>query len=131
MGQENVRRNSRRHRGNEPEAVNRYKRHTVIFRQSRIRHNYTWLAGIIVVVIMLILCSALKSASKRLEEKNEAYDKQIEALSLQLDEQAIRKETLDERSKYITTKQFVIEFAREKLGLVFKDELIFRPEDNK
>lgn len=131
MGQENVRRNSRRHRGNEPEAVNRCKRHTVVFRQSRIRHNYTWLAGIIVVVIMLILCSALKSASKRLEEKNAAYDKQIEALSLQLDEQAVRKETLDERSKYITTKQFVIEFAREKLGLVFKDELIFRPEDNK
>ena len=46
------------------------------------------------------------------------------------DEQKQRKEDLQTRSIYITTKQFVEEFAREKLGLVFEDEIIFRPEDN-
>ena len=43
---------------------------------------------------------------------------------------AERKEELQTRSIYVTTKQFIEEFAREKLGLVYEDELIFRANDN-
>ena len=48
----------------------------------------------------------------------------------QIDEQNKRKEELQTRSIYVTTKQFIEEFAREKLGLVYEDELIFRANDN-
>ena len=63
-------------------------------------------------------------------DKNAAYDKQIAALTQQIDEQNKRKEELQTRSIYVTTKQFIEEFAREKLGLVYEDELIFRANDN-
>jgi cell division protein DivIC len=57
------------------------------------------------------------------------YDEQIALLENQLDEQAQRRDELQTRSIYVTTKQFIEEFAREKLGLVYEDELIFRPQD--
>ena len=53
----------------------------------------------------------------------------IPLLENQHDEQAQRRDELQTRSIYVTTKQFIEEFAREKLGLVYEDELIFRPQD--
>ncbi len=96
----------------------------------RISHNYTWLAGVAAVALMTIICLAVGRSSGRLEDKNAAYDKQIAQLNVQIDEQNKRKEDLKTRSIYVTTKQFIEEFAREKLGLVYEDELIFRANDN-
>ena len=96
---------------------------------NRIHRNYTWLAGVVVVVLLVIICVSVSGASKKIESRNESYDKQIEMLNAQIEEQEKRREELDLYSVYITTKQFIEEFAREKLGLVFKDELIFRPNE--
>ena len=82
----------------------KYGKFVVVMQNRRISHNYT--------------------------DKNAAYDKQIAALTQQIDEQNKRKEELQTRSIYVTTKQFIEEFAREKLGLVYEDELIFRANDN-
>ena len=98
-------------------------------RNRRIAHNYTWLAGFAVIILMVIICFAVNRAAGRLEEKNAVYDAQIAQLETQISEQAQRTDELQTRSIYVTTKQFIEEFAREKLGLVYKDELIFRPQD--
>lgn len=108
----------------------KYSRHAVVIKDGRIVRNYTWLAGFVVIILMGIICSAVNKASDKLEDKNEVYEQQIEALDNQIAEQKKRREDLQTRSIYITTKQFVEDFAREKLGLVFEDEIIFRPEDN-
>lgn len=108
---------------------NNYSRHAVVVRNHKIAHNYTWLAGFAVIILMVIICFAVNRAAGRLEDKNTAYDEQIQLLEGQLDEQSKRKDDLQTRSIYVTTKQFIEEFAREKLGLVYEDELIFRPQD--
>ena len=95
-----------------------------------ISHNYTWLAGFAAVALLAVICLVVARSSGRLEDKNAAYDKQITQLSAQIAEQDKRKEELQTRSIYVTTKQFIEEFAREKLGLVYEDELIFRANDN-
>ena len=41
------------------------------------------------------------------------------------------KEDLKEFKKYVKTDEYVEEIARDKLGLVYKDEIIFEPEDSK
>ena len=107
----------------------KYTKHAVVIQNRRIAHNYTWLAGLAVIVLMIIICLVVNRASGKLEDKNRLYEQQIEALNNQIVEQEQRKESLKTRSVYITTKQFIEEFAREKLGLVFEDEIIFRPED--
>ena len=108
---------------------NSYSRHAVVVRHRRISHNYTWLAGFAVIILMAVICFAVNRAAVRLEDKNAVYDAQIAQLENQLAQQDARKEELQTRSIYVTTKQFIEEFAREKLGLVYEDELIFRPQD--
>lgn len=108
----------------------KYGKHVVVMQNRRISHNYTWLAGVAAIMLMVIICLVVSKSSGRLTDKNAAYDKQIAALTQQIDEQNKRKEELQTRSIYVTTKQFIEEFAREKLGLVYEDELIFRANDN-
>lgn len=108
----------------------KYGKFVVVMQNRHISHNYTWLAGVAAIMFMAIICLVVSRSSGRLTDKNAAYDKQIAALTQQIDEQNKRKEELQTRSIYVTTKQFIEEFAREKLGLVYEDELIFRANDN-
>ena len=108
----------------------KYGKYVVVMQNRLISHNYTWLAGVAAIMLMVIICLVVSKSSGRLTDKNAAYDKQIAALTQQIDEQNKRKEELQTRSIYVTTKQFIEEFAREKLGLVYEDELIFRANDN-
>ena len=79
---------------------------------------------------MLVICFVVGRSSGKLEDKNNLYDKQIAELDVQIADQNQRRDELNTRSVYVTTKQFIEEFAREKLGLVYEDELIFRANDN-
>ena len=108
----------------------KYGKFVVVMQNRHISHNYTWLAGVAAIMLMAIICLVVSRSSGRLTDKNAAYDKQIAALTQQIEEQNKRKEELQTRSIYVTTKQFIEEFAREKLGLVYEDELIFRANDN-
>ena len=108
----------------------KYGRHIVVMRNGRISHNYTWLAGLAVIALMLVICFVVGRSSGKLEDKNNLYDKQIAELDVQIADQNERRDELNTRSVYVTTKQFIEEFAREKLGLVYEDELIFRANDN-
>ena len=108
----------------------KYGRHVVVMRNRRISHNYTWLAGLAVIALMLVICFVVGRSSGKLEDKNNLYDKQIAELDVQISDQNERRDELNTRSVYVTTKQFIEEFAREKLGLVYEDELIFRANDN-
>ena len=108
----------------------KYGRHIVVMRNGRISHNYTGLAGLAVIALMLVICFVVGRSSGKLEDKNNLYDKQIAELDVQIADQNERRDELNTRSVYVTTKQFIEEFAREKLGLVYEDELIFRANDN-
>ncbi len=108
----------------------KHGRHVVVMRNRRISHNYTWLAGLAVIALMLVICFVVGRSSGKLEDKNNLYDKQIAELDVQIADQNERRDELNTRSVYVTTKQFIEEFAREKLGLVYEDELIFRANDN-
>ena len=48
----------------------------------------------------------------------------------EIQEQQQRTKDLDEYKKYIQTKKFVEEMAKDKFGLIYPDEIVFRP-DNK
>lgn len=82
-----------------------------------------------IIILTVVICGAIFLAARNIEKKNAEYDAQIALLTQQIADEEERKAELEYYSVYITTKQFIEEFAREKLGLVFEDELIFRPED--
>ena len=54
------------------------------------------------------------------------YEKEITELQAQLDDEQKRTDELNEYKKYIQTKKFVEDVAKDKFGLVYPDEIIFR-----
>ena len=71
------------------------------------------LAG--VIVLCLVLCGTVtyKTATLKSQSKSELKDEQAE---------------IKEFKKHAKTDDYVEEIAREKLGLVHKGEIVFKPE---
>ena len=90
------------------------------------KQNRLAMLSITVVVAMLfvvITINSFKLRSKQLQciEKEEELTRQIEA-------ENERTEELKELKKYTKTKKYAEEVAKEKLGLVYDDEIVFQPD---
>lgn len=63
-----------------------------------------------------------------LQAKSSEYEKEISALQKEYDNEVSRKNDLEEREKYMQTKKFVEEYAKERLGLIYPNEVVFKAE---
>ncbi len=91
------------------------------------KENRTGMMMIILVVCILIIALAVKCSS--LAEKNEAYADQIATLEQKITEEQGRSENIESLRNYTHTNAYIEKVAREKLGLVYPDEIIFRPSE--
>ena len=65
----------------------------------------------------------------RLKQKNFAYQEREEALQEAIEDERKRAEDIEELEAYTKTKKYVEDVAKEKLGLVYEDEIIFKSKD--
>lgn len=93
----------------------------VVFRRKK--QNYMGMLTIFVLVALF--CCVLSYRKVELKNKRDEYNKRIEALQEQIDEQEDRTRELQEYEKYTKTVKYVEEVAKEKLGLVYEDEIVF------
>lgn len=79
------------------------------------------------VVVMIMVVVAVRSVE--LKQKIAGCDTQIASLTTQIDAENVRAEEIEEFRKYTQTKAYVEEVAKDKLGLVYEGEILFK-EDN-
>ncbi len=91
------------------------------------KENRRGMVLIIMVVCILIIALAVKCRS--LADKNDAYADQIEELEVKISEEEGRSESIAKLRDYSNTKAYIEKVAREKLGLVYPDEVIFVPSE--
>ncbi len=65
----------------------------------------------------------------KLQQKNQQYQKQEEELLAQIDVEEKRTKEIEDLDKYMQTKKYVEEVAKERLGLVYKDEILFKAKE--
>ncbi len=82
---------------------------------------------IIFALLALILVAAYGNMSLRAKRMD--YDKREQELTAQIEEEQKRTEEIEELKKYMETKMFVEEVAKERLGLVYEDEILFKPKE--
>ncbi len=90
---------------------------------SRRPRNLLSIMTVSVIVVMLMI--VVRIGSSKMELKKESYEKREAYLLEQIDAQAKRSEEIEEFGRYIQTKQYIEDVAKERLGLVYKDEIIF------
>ncbi len=97
-----------------------------LLRSSKKRQNKV---SVILITIVLVMLVIVVSVGKHNISKRQAeYDKREARLLEQIEEENKRAEEITEYEKYTKTKKYAEEVAKEKLGLVKEDEIIFKEE---
>lgn len=78
------------------------------------------------VILLLVVVVSVNGMALRAKEKD-LKAQEIE-LQKQIDEEKARTEEIEELEEYVGTDEYVEEVAKEKLGLVWEDEIIFKAD---
>jgi cell division protein DivIC len=81
-----------------------------------------------IIGVLILLTAVLTVNGMTLRAKEKSYQVQIAELEEQIEEEQARAKEIAELEKYVGTDEYVEEVAKEKLGLVYEDEIIFKAE---
>lgn len=83
----------------------------------------------LVMLALLMILAAVYVSSVRLQGRLDDLQAQSAALQAQIDTEKERAEEIELLRKRSQTKEYYEEIAKEKLGLVNPDEIVFKAED--
>ena len=95
-------------------------------RKKTIGYNHLGMFGISLIVLILIL--TLMAQSRDLKESLAGYETRAEVLSQQIEEEQARTQEIEDLKQYMLSDEYAEQAAREKLGLVKENEIIFQEE---
>ena len=78
------------------------------------------------VVVMIIVVVAVKSVE--LQQKIGSKNQEVQQLDDQIEAENARAQEIEEFGKEVQTKGYIESIAREKLGLVYEGEIMFKEE---
>ena len=84
--------------------------------------------GIIVFVVLILFAIVSYRRIDLAQERDEAMIK-IGRLEEQYQKEQKRSTEIESFKAYTKTKKYIEDMAREKLGLVYEDEILFEPEE--
>lgn len=91
------------------------------------RQNKFGMFLVTTVIIMLLIVVAVRSVE--LLEKKSYYEQKEQALLEQIEAEENRTDEIAEFEKYTQTKKYIEEVAKDKLGLVYQGEIVFKDEN--
>ena len=95
------------------------------------RRRFQNTAGIIwASIVVLILVSVVSIKSVGLMKKANEYQVREETLISQIEQEEERSAEIAEFEKYTHTRKYIEDTARDKLGLVYPGEIIFKNEND-
>lgn len=83
----------------------------------------------LIVIAALLIAAVLSVKMIRLYKENQTLNRNIEAMEEHLEEAREENESLEEKRNHPLSEDEMIRIAREKLGLVFPNEIILIPEN--
>ncbi|NLJ96267.1 MAG: septum formation initiator family protein [Clostridiales bacterium] len=85
--------------------------------------------GIIVFVVLCIF-GIVAFGKIKLEDRKDDLDKRIKSLESRIAAEEERAIDIRNLEAYVQTKRYIEDIAREKLGLVYDYEIIFKEDNN-
>lgn len=98
----------------------------IVYRRKNQNRFSMFLVSLVVVMIMLVV--AVKSME--LQRKIDAKAIEQQQLEEQIEAEERRSRELEEFGKEVQTKGYIEDIAREKLGLIYEDEILFKEKKN-
>ena len=82
-----------------------------------------------VIILTITLCGVFGYRQSMLKAQGREYSSQLKELKKQKEKLAEDQKNLESFREHVKTDEYVEEVAREKFGLVYRDEIIFEPEE--
>jgi cell division protein DivIC len=83
----------------------------------------------LIAIMVLMVCGIVTYNRQELDKANAKSAARIVELKDDIDQQNEQAKEIQQKKAYVQTKKYIEEMAREKLGLVYKDEIIFKSEE--
>ncbi len=83
-----------------------------------------------IAVMVLMVCGIVSYNRQELDKVNAKSAARIDELKDDIEQEKEQAKDIQEMKAYVQTKKYIEEMAREKLGLVYKDEIIFKAEED-
>ena len=80
------------------------------------------------VIVVLIAVFLLRGHT--MDQRNAAYVEELAQLQNKIDAEEARTQDIADLEAYMQTDEYAEQVAKDKLGLVYEDEIIFKPEEN-
>ena len=93
--------------------------------KHRLQHRISVISISCVVVLLAVVLSI---GSISMQEKNRAYKAQEAELLEQINNEIAREEEIEELEEYVGSDEYVEDVAKEKLGLINPNEIIFQAQ---
>lgn len=87
------------------------------------------IAMLSITFVVGLLFIGMMSKGMELQKELDGYQAKLEQLNEQLEEETQRTQEIDDLKDYMKTDEYAEEVAREKLGLVKGNEIIFKTEE--
>lgn len=97
------------------------KRNRQVRGKKKFSNNRAYITTIGVVLLLV-----LSVQMARLYQKNQDYVTQEKALEEELEQQQEKSRELSDYENYINSQEYVENTAKQKLGMVYSNEIIFR-----
>lgn len=82
-----------------------------------------------VILVAIVLCGTMLYKQNAIKAEGKEYAAQIKELQKESKALKKEKEDLKDFKDYVETDEYVEEIAREKFGLVYKGEIIFKSDE--
>lgn len=83
----------------------------------------------LIAVMVLLVCGIVSYNRQELDKANAKSTARIAELKDDIEQEKEQAKEIQEKKAYMQTKKYIEEMAREKLGLVYKDEIIFKAQE--
>ncbi len=95
-------------------------------KRGRKRVNRHKSSMLVVSAVLLLLVVVISIDGMRLRAKDKEYQAQEIELERQIEEEKARSAEIDQLQDYVGTDEYIEEVAKDKLGLVNPNEIIFK-----
>ena len=98
-------------------------------RSRKIREKRKHLGSLAILFIVLAVFAVSTIGGIRLRQRNRTYEAREQALEDEIGAEEERASEIGGLEAYTKTKKYVEDVAKDKLGLVYEDEIIFKADD--
>lgn len=103
----------------------RRRRRKVAYRKRQQNRFSMFLVTLVVLLIMVAISFRTSGIKDKIADK----DREMEQIKAEMAAEEQRSEDIEEYRKYTETKGYIEEVAKDRLGLVYEGEIVFKEDE--